>query len=137
MAGVTAQGGTFTFAEQQGTGPNQTSLFTAAISGVSVETPVAEIADMSSMDDQNGVIVLVPTGDWSGGSISVDYIRLPATQDPQSLVRKVGYFTYGAGGYSVTRRAILESASSEIRVGEIVRGSLRFRITDYSGTWPP
>jgi hypothetical protein len=34
----------------------------------------------------------------------------------------------------VAARVILESASVEARVGDIVRGSAKFRVTDYQGT---
>lgn len=122
MAGVTAQGGSFSF-----------NGFLAAVVGVSVETPTAEIADMSGMADAVGRVVLVPTGDWSGGSVTVDYIRVATTADPQSLVRQTGNLVFSSAGHTVSRRVILESASTESRVGEIVRGSLRFRITDYAG----
>ncbi len=122
MAGVTAHGGTFSFGG-----------FSAAVVGVSVETPTAEIADMSGIQNTSSQIVLVPTGSWSGGSVTVDYLRRTATADPISLVRSVGTLTFSSAGFSVARRAILESASSEARAGELVRGTLRFRTTDYMG----
>lgn len=122
MAGFTAHGGVFSFAG-----------FSAAVTGVSVETPTAEIVDMSGVDDGVGRVVLVPTGDWKGGSITVDYVRTASTVDPQSLVRNTGQLRFTSPGFSVSKRVILESASAEARAGEIVRGSLRFRITDYTG----
>lgn len=122
MAGVTAHGGTFFFGG-----------FSGSVVGVSVETPTAEIADMSGIADAKGRTVLVPTGDWSGGTITVDYLRARNSIDPQGLVRGVGSLTFTSPGFSVSRRVICESASSEARAGELVRGSLRFRVTDYMG----
>lgn len=87
---------------------------------------------MTSGGDTNGTLRLVPTGDWSGGTVSVDYIHAGSSQaDPNSIVRKVGQLVFRSPGYSVTRQAILESATTEARTGEIVRGTMRFRITDY------
>lgn len=121
MAGVSAQGATFTFRGVQ-----------AIVSGISVETPAAEVVDMASAVDPVGTIGMVPTGEWSGGTISVDYIHAgPFQTDPQLLVRQIGQLAFASPGYSVVRNAILESATTEARTGEIVRGTLRFRITDY------
>lgn len=124
MAGVSAQGATFTFQGVQ-----------AIVSGISVETPTAEVTDMASAVDSVGTIRFVPTGEWSGGSISVDYIHAgPLQIDPQTLVRQVGQLLFSSPGYSVGRNVILESATTEARAGDIVRGSLRFRMTDYYGS---
>lgn len=90
---------------------------------------------MTSGGDSTGTSLLVPTGDWSGGAVSVDYIHASTNPtDPQDIVRKVGQLAFSSPGYSVTRQAILESATTEARTGEIVRGTLRFRITDYYGS---
>ena len=124
MAGVSAQGATFTFQGVQ-----------AIVSGISVETPTAEVTDMASAVDSVGTIRVVPTGEWSGGSISVDYIHAgPLQIDPQTLVRQVGQLLFSSPGYSVGRNVVLESATTEARAGDIVRGSLRFRMTDYYGS---
>lgn len=79
-----------------------------------------------------GTRTLVPTGDWKGGGISVDFIMVSG--DPGSMVRGVGTLTFASQRLNVTKRAILESASYEARVGELVRGNLKFSLTDYQGT---
>lgn len=127
MAGFAAQGATFTFAGSLGS-------FQGAVVGISVETPTAEIVDMTSPSDPQGFSVRVPTGEWSGGRISLDFIATAATGDVQAIVRGVGPLTFSSQNYSVTRRCILESASTEARVGELVRGSATFIPTDYQGT---
>jgi hypothetical protein len=75
---------------------------------------------------------MVPTGEWSGGTITVDF--LTSNVDPQALVRKVGNLTFRSNGYSISRRVICESASIGAQAGELVRGSLKFLMTDYQGT---
>lgn len=90
---------------------------------------------MASAVDPVGTIGMVPTGEWSGGTISVDYIHAgPLQADPQSLVRQTGRLLFVSPGYSIGRNVILESATTEARVGDIVRGTLRFRMTDYYGS---
>jgi hypothetical protein len=127
MAGFAAQGATFTFIGSRGD-------FKGAIVGISVETPVAEVVDMTSPSDPSGYAVLVPTGEWSGGSISLDFIATTATGDVQDIVRGIGQLTFASPHWTVSRRAILESANTEARVGESVRGIANFRVTDYAGT---
>ena len=127
MAGFAAQGATFTFAGSLGN-------FQGAVVGLSVETPAAEVVDMTSPSDPAGYSVRVPTGEWSGGRISLDFIATAATGDIQGIVRGIGPLTFSSPKYSVTRRCILESANTEARVGELVRGSATFIPTDYQGT---
>jgi hypothetical protein len=129
MAGVSAHGATFTFTPVGG------APFGAIVTGVSVETPVAEVTDMTTAAAGTGTLTIVPTGEWSGGSISVDYIHAGSLQeDPQTLVRKNGRVSFGSPNFTFGRQAILESATTEARVGDIVRGTLRFRMTDYYGS---
>lgn len=126
MAGFTAQGATFTFAGTRGQiGANVTSL--------SVSSPEAEVVDMTAIGDAAGQRIMVPTGDWSGGSIDVEYIASPGGPSPDGFVRDVGTLTFASNGLSVTRRAILVSAEVQASVGDLVRGSLRFALTDYAG----
>ncbi len=123
MAGVTAHGATFTF---QGV--------SAIVVGLSVETPKAEIVDMTGRLDPVGATVLVPTGAQSRGAISVDYIHAPGGVDPQALIGARGEVAFGSPGFSLTRNVILESATAEARAGDLVRGSIRFVMTDYYGS---
>lgn len=127
MAGFAAQGATFTFVGSRGD-------FKGVVVGINVETPAAEIVDMTSPADPTGYSVRVPTGEWSGGRISLDFLATSATGDIQSIVRGIGPLTFASQNWSVTRRCILESANTEARVGELVRGSATFIPTDYSGT---
>jgi hypothetical protein len=121
MAGTSAQGGVFTFRGA-----------VATITSISVETPAAEIVDMTPASASASNIVLVPTGAWSGGTITVDYLHKAGGTDPQTLVRQVGQATFLSSGYSVTRNVILESASHGVQAGDIVKGTLKFRMTDYT-----
>jgi hypothetical protein len=89
------------------------------------------IADMSGIGTNGNCQILVPTGEWSGGSVTVGFM---SSQDPQSLVGTRAALTFTSNAYSVSRNVILESASSDVRVGEPVRGTLKFRITDYYGS---
>jgi hypothetical protein len=121
MAGATAHGATFSFLTFRGT-----------LTGISVEMPTAEVTNMTDASDGLGYTFMVPTGEWAGGTITVDF--LTTTADPQTLVRKVGNLSFSSAGYTVSRRVICESASISAQAGELVRGSLKFLMTDYRGT---
>lgn len=122
MAGVTSQGATFTF-----------NGAVAIITGLSINTPKAEIADMTGINDPAQAQVMVPTGSFGPGNVTVDYVHISGGIDPQSVVGVRGPLVFGSPGYSVTRNVILESASTEVRSGDVVRGSLNFVMTDYYG----
>ena len=103
----------------------------ATVVSVQVETPAAEIVDMTGVGDNANALVLVPTGAYTGGSITVDYL---ANGVPQAELGTVGSLVFTSSALNVTRRAILESATVEARTGELVRGTMRFRTTVYTGT---
>ena len=126
MAGFAAQGATFTFDGTRG-------QFGANVTSLSVSSPEAEVVDMTGPDDALGLRVMVPTGDWSGGSVEVEYIASPSGADPEGFVRDYGTLTFAASGVTISRRAILASTDKRVSVGDIVRGSLRFTLTDYEG----
>ena len=121
MSGAIASNARFTFAG-----------FSGSVTGISVETPSAEIVNMSSVGNAAGAQVLVPTKSLVGGSITVGF--LSSASDPQGLVGTRSTLRFSSSGYSVSRNVILESASVEVRLGEVIRGSLRFQMTDYYGS---
>lgn len=127
MAGFTAQGATFTFSGSRG-------QFSANVTGLTVTTPEAEVVDMTGVDDPLAHRIMVPTGDWAGGDIQVEYIASSGGGVVDGFVSDCGNLSFIAPGIDVTRRAILVSADRQIRVGDIVRGSLRFTLTDYAGS---
>jgi hypothetical protein len=101
----------------------------ATVTSVQVETPVAEIVDMTGVNDPLGHTVQVATGDIRGGAITVDFIY-SGTTDPQTLIGRNGQLTFISSAYSVSRRAVLESASVAAQTADVVRGQLKFRMTD-------
>jgi len=120
MSAVVARNATFTFAN-----------ISAIVTDISVDTPAAGVVDMTGITDATSTRVLVPTQEISGGSVTVGFIQQPGGIDPQTAVGRWGPLTFTSRDYSVSRQAILESATTEARVGEIIRGTLKFRMTDY------
>jgi hypothetical protein len=122
---ISSQGTTFTF-------PG----FTAHYTSISVEEPEAEVVDMTTIDDPLGRRRMIPTGDVTApATIRVDYIRLPTTTaKPLGFTGKLGLnggqtvvlsFAHATAG-NFTAKAAVVSASTEIAVGDIIRGTLNF-----------
>jgi hypothetical protein len=128
MAGVIARNASFSFRG-----------LSATVTGISVEAPTAAYVDMThtptgGVGDRVNARVLVPTLEMSAGSITVDFLQQQSNQiDPNKLVGLHGQLSFLSNGYGVIRQAFLESASTEVRVGELVRGTLKFKTTDYYG----
>lgn len=126
MAGFSAHGATFTFACTRG-------QIQANVVGLSVTLPEAEVVDMTSPSDPLGYRVMVPTGDVSGGSIDVEYVASPSAAGPDGFISDYGILKFETPLMLVQKRAILVGADREARVGDLVRGTLRFTLTDYQG----
>jgi hypothetical protein len=88
---------------------------------------------MTAITDARETSNLVATRELSGGSIAVGFLW-PDTggTDPNSLIGLAGPLQFNTSGITVSRTVILESASTEIRIGDAIRGTLRFKTTDYS-----
>lgn len=121
MAGVSAQGGTFTFDSQ-----------TAYIVALSVDSKVAEVVDMTTSAHPVDSIQMVPTGARSGGGFSVDYLA-SGSFDATATIGQVKQLSFACAGYSVSKWAVHESSSTQLKVGDLVRGTMKFRLTDYQG----
>jgi hypothetical protein len=122
MAGLTAHGATFTFMS-----------FVGNVTGISVESPVAELTDMTSAGHPAGFIVMQPTGAVSGGSITVDFLAKSGAAIPTSHVRQFGQLRFASLEFTYAVQAVCESASITAQSGDLVKGSMKFRPTDYYG----
>jgi hypothetical protein len=127
MTVLTAHGGAFSFKCSSGT-------FNGTLTRIQVESPTAELVDLTAISDKAGSTVIVPTGDWKGGSVTVDFLYGKSTTDPIKLVRGCGELSFKSSGLTVTRQVVLESASVSASTGDIVRGSAKFVVTDYKPT---
>jgi hypothetical protein len=117
---LTSQGLTFTF-----------SGFVARYTSISVEEPQAEVVDMTSFDGPIKKRRMVETGDVTQpGRIRVDYMRLAGTAAPLTVTGLRGQLVIAHQNISVSKQAILQTASSEMAVGDIIRGTVEFVIDE-------
>lgn len=124
MAGYVASGATFTFCGVR-----------AIATRVSVESPTAEIVDMTPTDAAVNSTMLVPTGAWvgGGGTVDVEFLQTPTNAvSPLAAIGKVGVASFSGKTFVINNRAICETATVEAAVGDLVRGTMRLRFTDYA-----
>ena len=124
MAGYVASGATFTFCGVK-----------ALATRVSVEASPAEIVDMTAHNAPVNQTMLVPTGAWVGGrgTADVEFLRTSGGVSPLNAIGKVGMASFSGNAFSINYNAVCETASEEAAVGELVRGTMRLRFTDYAG----
>ena len=79
-----------------------------------------------------GFKLMVPTGDITPGSVTVDFLAT-GSFDPQSLVKRTGMLNFNSLDFSISRRVACVSGSIGAQVGELVRGTLEFMATDFTG----
>lgn len=126
MAVATGHAASFTFSSDRGS-------FSGGVTKVTVDAPTAEIVDVTGIHHEPQSTVLVPTGAWSGGAITVEYIVSANSGRVQNIVRGLGQLAFMGNNFSVTRQVVLESGSETVSAGDVVRGTLRFVMTDYYG----
>lgn len=133
---ISSHGTTFTFTTPLGP-------FTAKVLSLSVEDAQPELVDMTSIGDALSVRRIVATGDvLSPSKVQIEYLRqttdltlLPpggvaelfsASLGPQGLLQ----IANTAGNISVSKNAAVESSSTEMAVGDLIRGSITFVINN-------
>jgi hypothetical protein len=125
---ISSQGATFTFPGIQ-----------ATYTSIRVDEAEPEIVDMTSVTDPIGIRRFVNTGDMkSPAKVAVDYIR-EGGPSPLQMAGAYGILTIrlpGRIGTIVQIGAIIESATTEISVGDLVRGQITFMI-DHTSPYTP
>lgn len=129
---ITAHGATFTFEATAAGDGRRLGSFSGKVTRLSVDSPSAEVIDATGVSDGNSQRLLVHTGARTGGAITLEYISAGSLAN-YSLVSGRGNLIVSGASYSLTRNVIFESCSESASVGDVVRGSARFLITDYFG----
>jgi hypothetical protein len=104
---------------------------------ITFTSPQPETSTINSLYTGLGTAPLVvPTGDYTGGSISVEFTRDLGGVNMANFVGWSAVFTYSdANGYSLSlTNALLTQASEEVSTGALVTGTLEFQWTSFSGS---
>jgi hypothetical protein len=121
MAGSTAQGTTASF-----------NGYSFTVTGFSFNPPAEQLVDMTSAGDLVGANVMVPTGEKTPGTMTIDFIADNTFSNPQAVIGQQGSLAI-FGPYSITRNVVCTDGSVEATIGDIIKGTLEFTITDYYG----
>lgn len=121
MAGLSAQG---TSASFDGT--------TFTVTGFSFEPPAAILTDMTAALDFVDAKKMAPTGETTPGTITVDFLADNSFSDPQSLSGTQASLSI-SGPYGLSRNVVCTGGSVQAAVGDLIRGTLQFTITDWYG----
>ena len=122
MAGITAQGTAASFGSTQ-----------FVVTAFSFTPPAEQLTDMTSVVDLIGANVMVPTGETQPGTISLDFIADSGFSNPQDIIGDRDSLVI-SGPYGLTRNAVCTGGSVQASMGDVIRGSLEFTITDYYGS---
>ena len=121
MAGLTAQGTAASF---------DGNSFT--VTGFSFEPPAAVLTNMTSKLASVDATVMAPTGERTPGTITVDFLADNSFSDPQSLTGTRATLSI-SGPYGLSRNAVCTGGTVQASVGDLIRGTLQFTITDWYG----
>ncbi len=132
---ISSQGTTFAFQDVGGT-------FTAKVLSISVEEATPEIVDMTQVGDPLGGRKMVATGDiLSPAKVTIEYLRdstelaraTPLSPLGAGLAGQVGTLTIAnSAAFVVQSEAVLESAGTELAVGDAIRGRMTFVMNNIS-----
>lgn len=131
---ISSHGTTFTFSTGLGN-------LSAKVLSISVEEAQPEIVDMTGVGDALGTRRLIATGDiTSPAKVQIDYMResadlllLPPGAVADQFVSTFGphgTLAIGHGSFSVSRDAVIENATTEMAVGNVIRGKITFVINN-------
>lgn len=121
---ISSHGATFTFSGIAGLNGNVTSI--------SVEEAQPEVVDMTTVSDDIGIRRVIATGDvLSPPKVSIEYFRTGsnlAAAEPLSFTGSTGAMVIGHSSFSVAAKAMVESMSTEMAVGDVIKGRISFII---------
>lgn len=118
MSAALAQNSTFSFK-----GVNYTAT------SVSVESPQAEVVNMTPATGAVGEVLMRETGDFlSPGRATIECFGFQAV--PKNLAAQRGLLSFATQLGTLQTQAICESATVEGRVGDLLRLRLSFVLTD-------
>lgn len=125
---ISSHGTTFAFVTASAT-------FAGRVTSISIEEAQPEIVDMTDVGDLVARKRMMATGDvLTPPKVSIDYMRQAGdlTMFPVLLASESnleGQLTIASPSFTVSEQAVLDSASTEMAVGDVIRGKMSFTIT--------
>jgi hypothetical protein len=122
---ISSQGITFSFS-------GAALTISGGVTSISIEEAQPEVVDMTRPTDPLGVRRMASTGDvLAPPKITIDYFRTGndlAGFAPAHSAGDYGAIVLQHAAFTVAKNAVIESASTELAVGDFVRGKITFII---------
>ena len=127
---ISSHGTTFTFFSE--------ALFVNGhVTSISIEEAQPEVVDMTAIDDPLGGRRIMATGDvLSPAKVTIEFMRATADlqafspgQTTDTLEQLQGTLEISSQGLSFNQPAVLDSASTDMAVGDVIRGKMSFTIS--------
>lgn len=128
---ISSHGTTFTFSSDQ-------DFVSGQVTSISIEEAQPEVVDMTDIDDPLGGRRIMATGDvLSPAKVTIEFMR--TVSDLGGFSPGYTTDTFGAvegtlvisksPGFTLSQQAVLDSASTEMAVGDVIRGKMSFTIS--------
>lgn len=111
--------------------------FAGRVTSISIEEAQPEVVDMTDIDDSLGVRRIMVTGDvLSSPTVAIEFIRLgldlqeyPPGTSLEVIDSLEGTLIVACPGFTMNQPAVLNSASTDMAVGDVIRGKMSFTIS--------
>ena len=127
---ISSHGTTFSFT-------SDASFADGLVTSISIEEAQPEVVDMTAIDDPLGQRRIMATGDvLSPAKVTIEFMRtasdlaefLPG-RTTDTLEHLEGPLVISRQGFSFNQPAVLDSASTDMAVGDVIRGKMSFTIS--------
>jgi hypothetical protein len=128
---IPSHGTTFSFSADQ-------DFVSGQVTSISIEEAQPEVVDMTAIDDPLGGRRIMATGDvLSPAKVTIEFMR--TVSDLGGFSPGYTTDTFGAvegtlvisksPGFILSQQAVLDSASTDLAVGDVIRGKMSFTIS--------
>ena len=128
---ISSHGTTFSFYANQ-------DFISGQVTSISIEEAQPEVVDMTDIDDPLGQRRIMATGDvLSPAKVTIEFMR--TVSDLGGFPPGYTTDTFGAvegqlvisksPGFTLSQQAVLDSASTDMAVGDVIRGKMSFTIS--------
>lgn len=127
---ISSHGTTFSFSSDQ-------DFVSGRVTSISIEEAQPEVVDMTDIGDTLGGRRIMATGDvLSPAKVTIEFMRTASdlgqfppgyTTDTSGMVE--GSLSIACPSFAINQQAVLDSASTDMAVGDVIRGKMSFTIS--------
>lgn len=127
---ISSHGTTFAFSSER-------DFMSGRVTSISIEEAQPEVVDMTDIGDPLGGRRIMATGDvLSPAKVTIEFMRtafdlgnFPPGVITDTRERVEGYLLISCPSFTLNQQAVLESASTDLAVGDVIRGKMSFTIS--------